>query len=90
MATGFLEVGLSALIDSGMVVLEGSLLAVFTRLCMQSGENVISGMIYALLGVSAMTRVGHAQFCSLIIITVKFYQSSTPCSVDLSNLNKVV
>lgn len=65
-------------------------MAVFTRLCLQSGENVISGMIYALLGVSAMTRVGHARFCSLIIITSKFYQSSTPCSGDLSTLNKVV
>ena len=37
--------------------MEGSLLAAVTRICMQCGENVVSGMIYALLGVSAMTRV---------------------------------
>lgn len=56
--TGFLEVGLSSLSDSRSI-LEGSLLTVVSRICLQCGENIISGMLYALLGVSAMTRVRH-------------------------------
>lgn len=44
---------------------DGSLLAAVTRMCVQCGENVVSGMIYALLGVSAMTRVSLSEPCVL-------------------------
>lgn len=43
--------------------LEASLLAAFAGICSQCGENVVSGMIYALLGVSAMARVSLGDFC---------------------------
>ncbi|KAG0588025.1 hypothetical protein KC19_2G209500 [Ceratodon purpureus] len=58
--SNFLEVALSAITAPRGVPLKGSLLAAVTRICMQCGENVVSGMIYALLGVSAMTRVHKA------------------------------
>lgn len=54
---GFLGAGLSSLMDPGLDKSKASLVAVTARICHQSGENVISGILYALLGVSAMARV---------------------------------
>lgn len=53
----FLEVSLSSILESGSCILEGSLSDVALRICSHGGEGIISGLLYALLGVSAMTRV---------------------------------
>ncbi|KAL3697054.1 hypothetical protein R1sor_011130 [Riccia sorocarpa] len=53
----FLGAGLSALTDPGVDKSRTPLISVTARICHQSGENVISGILYALLGVSAMARV---------------------------------
>lgn len=48
---------MSVVIAPRAVALDVSLLAAVTRICLQCGENVVSGIICALLGVSAMARV---------------------------------
>jgi transportin-3 len=78
--TGFLEVGLSSLSDSRSI-LEGSLLTVVSRICLQCGENIISGMLYALLGVSAMTRVHKA--------TMILQQLAALCYLSVGTENKL-
>ncbi|BFI28436.1 transportin-3 [Marchantia polymorpha subsp. ruderalis] len=56
----FLGAGLSSLMDPGSDKSKLSLATVTAKICYQSGENVISGILYALLGVSAMARVHKA------------------------------
>lgn len=56
----FLEVCISSVVGSGAQVVEISLSGVFLRICSECGENAVSGVVYALLGVSAMTRVHKA------------------------------
>ncbi|XP_024393612.1 transportin MOS14 isoform X2 [Physcomitrium patens] len=58
--SNFLEVVLSAFTAPRSVSLDGSFLGAAARVCLQCGENVVSGMMYALLGVSAITRVNKA------------------------------
>ncbi|KAH9329052.1 hypothetical protein KI387_001160, partial [Taxus chinensis] len=53
----FLEVSLSSVLESGPCILEGSFSNVALRICSRCGEGIVSGLIYALLGVSAVTRV---------------------------------
>lgn len=55
---GFLEVGLASLLDSSMTCIsEGSFSAMAIQVISHSGEGLVSNLIYALLGVSAMSRV---------------------------------
>ncbi|XP_068335022.1 uncharacterized protein [Pyrus communis] len=54
----FLEVGLASLLDSSMTCIsEGSFSAMAIQVISHSGEGLVSNLIYALLGVSAMSRV---------------------------------
>lgn len=53
----FLEVCLSSILESSSCIVQGSFSNVALRICSHCGEGVISGVIYALLGVSALTRV---------------------------------
>ncbi|KAJ7532039.1 hypothetical protein O6H91_14G069600 [Diphasiastrum complanatum] len=53
----FLEAALSSLYNSSICLSDASLATSTLKICSRSGENIISGMFYALLGVSAMTRV---------------------------------
>ncbi|CAM6097582.1 unnamed protein product [Calypogeia fissa] len=53
----FLGVGLSAFLDSASETSVPLLASVTVKICQSNGENVISGILYALLGVSAMARV---------------------------------
>ncbi|CAM6046725.1 unnamed protein product [Sphagnum compactum] len=78
--SSFLEVGLSSLSNSRSI-LEGSLLTVVSRICLQCGENIISGMLYALLGVSAMTRVHKA--------TMILQQLAALCYLSVGTENKL-
>lgn len=66
LGTDFLEVVLSAFTAPRSVSLDGSFLGAAARVCLQCGENVVSGMMYALLGVSAITRVSHSVPCVLL------------------------
>eukprot|EP00249_Psilotum_nudum_P018325 c26750_g1_i1 orf=560-3634(-) len=52
-----LETGISSAVDSGICITEGSLAAVTLSVCSQCGESAVSGVVYALLGVSAMARL---------------------------------
>lgn len=56
----FLEVGASSLVDFGTHTNEFSLAGVCLGICSQYGESTVCGVLYALLGVSAMTRVHKA------------------------------
>nr|CAD1820283.1 unnamed protein product [Ananas comosus var. bracteatus] len=53
----FLEVSLTSMLESIACITEGSLSAVAIHVLSRSGEGVLSNLIYALLGVSAMSRV---------------------------------
>lgn len=53
----FLEVSLTSMLESLACITEGSLSAVAIQVLSHSGEGLISNVIYALLGVSAMSRV---------------------------------
>ncbi|CAB4275551.1 unnamed protein product [Prunus armeniaca] len=52
----FLEVGLASLLDSMTCTPEGSFSAMAIQVISHSGEGLVSNLIYALLGVSAMSR----------------------------------
>ncbi|XP_042502034.1 transportin MOS14 isoform X4 [Macadamia integrifolia] len=53
----FLEVSLSTLFESMSCITEGSFGAVAVQVISHSGEGLVSNVVYALLGVSAMSRV---------------------------------
>ncbi|XP_052188818.1 transportin MOS14 isoform X3 [Diospyros lotus] len=53
----FLEVGLVSLLESMTSISEGSYEAVTIQIISHSGEGLVSNVVYALLGVSAMSRV---------------------------------
>ncbi|XP_061961664.1 transportin MOS14 isoform X2 [Populus nigra] len=69
----FLEVGLISLLESKNCILEGSYSAISIQVISHNGEGLVSNLVYALLGVSAMSRVHKcatilqqvASFCSL-------------------------
>lgn len=69
----FLEVGLISLLESKNCILEGSYSAISIQVISRNGEGLVSNLVYALLGVSAMSRVHKcatilqqvASFCSL-------------------------
>lgn len=54
---GFLEVGLTSLLESVTCISEGSSGAMVIQVVSYSGEGLVSNLVYALLGVSAMSRV---------------------------------
>ncbi|PPR99994.1 hypothetical protein GOBAR_AA20662 [Gossypium barbadense] len=54
---GFLEVGLASLLESMTFSPEGSFGATSIQVIFHSGEGLVSNIVYALLGVSAMSRV---------------------------------
>ncbi|PKA56913.1 hypothetical protein AXF42_Ash002216 [Apostasia shenzhenica] len=53
----FLETCLTSLLESLVHISEGSLSAVMVQVLSTSGEGLVSNVVYALLGVSAMSRV---------------------------------
>ncbi|XP_059669896.1 transportin MOS14 isoform X3 [Cornus florida] len=53
----FLEVGLTSLLQSMTCISEGSFNAVVIQVISHGGEGLVSNLVYALLGVSAMSRV---------------------------------
>ncbi|XP_058092775.1 transportin MOS14 isoform X3 [Magnolia sinica] len=53
----FLEAGLNSVLESMACIVEGSLSAVTIQVLSHTGEGLISNVVYALLGVSAMSRV---------------------------------
>ncbi|KAM7512663.1 hypothetical protein LguiB_011538 [Lonicera macranthoides] len=53
----FLEVGLTSLLESVTCISEGSSGAMVIQVVSHSGEGLVSNLVYALLGVSAMSRV---------------------------------
>jgi transportin-3 len=55
--SSFLEVGLSCLLECVSCISEGSCGAMVIQVVSHSGEGLISNLVYALLGVSAMSRV---------------------------------
>ncbi|KAH0973072.1 hypothetical protein GBA52_025228 [Prunus armeniaca] len=57
----FLEVGLASLLDSMTCTPEGSFSAMAIQVISHSGEGLVSNLIYALLGVSAMSRLQQVQ-----------------------------
>lgn len=54
---GFLEEGLASLLGSMISIPEGSFNAMAIQVLSHSGEGLVSNVVYALLGVSAMSRV---------------------------------
>ncbi|XVF20437.1 hypothetical protein REPUB_Repub12eG0000700 [Reevesia pubescens] len=60
----FLEVGLASLLESMTFSPEGSFGATAIHVISHSGEGLVSNIVYALLGVSAMSRV---QKCTMIL-----------------------
>lgn len=59
---GFLEVGLASLLESKSYVSERSFDAMAIQVISRSGEGIVSNVVYALLGVSAMSRVSTRSF----------------------------
>lgn len=55
--TGFLEVSLSSMIESVNCKSEGSFSVVSVQVVSHCGEGLLSNLVYALLGVAAMSRV---------------------------------
>lgn len=55
--SGFLEVGIVSLIGSLSSIPDGSFCATVVQVISRSGEGLVSNVVYALLGVSAMSRV---------------------------------
>ncbi|KAJ7976335.1 Transportin like [Quillaja saponaria] len=53
----FLDVGLASLLESIKCIPEGSFSAMAIHVISHSGEGLVSNVVYALLGVSAMSRV---------------------------------
>ncbi|XP_020245625.1 LOW QUALITY PROTEIN: importin-13 [Asparagus officinalis] len=53
----FLDVSLTSLLESSAFVHEGSLSSVAIQILSHSGEGLVSNVVYALVGVSAMSRV---------------------------------
>ncbi|OVA17318.1 Exportin-1/Importin-beta-like [Macleaya cordata] len=53
----FLEVGLTSVLDSLTCITEGSFSSVAIQVISHSGEGLVSSVVYALLGVPAMSRV---------------------------------
>ncbi|KAI3916887.1 hypothetical protein MKW98_014348 [Papaver atlanticum] len=53
----FLEVGLTSVLESMSCMTEGSLGSVTIQVISRSGEGLVSSIVYALLGVPAMSRV---------------------------------
>ncbi|XP_074333449.1 transportin MOS14 isoform X3 [Apium graveolens] len=70
----FLEIGLASLLESMNCISDGSFEAMTIQVISHSGEGLVSSVVYALLGVSAMSRVHKsatilqqlAAICSLI------------------------
>jgi hypothetical protein len=54
---GFLDAGLASLLECVSCILEGSFGAMAIQVISRSGEGLVSNVVYALLGVSAMSRV---------------------------------
>lgn len=54
--SGFLEVGLTSFLETTDTI-EGSFIAIIIQVSSHCGEALVSNLIYALLGVSAMSRV---------------------------------
>ncbi|KAK9271665.1 hypothetical protein L1049_002028 [Liquidambar formosana] len=53
----FLEVGLTSFLESMTCISEGSVSTMAIQVISHSGEGLVSNVVYALLGVSAMSRV---------------------------------
>ncbi|KAF6134047.1 hypothetical protein GIB67_038338 [Kingdonia uniflora] len=53
----FLEVGLTSVLESMVCISEGSFSSVVIQIISHSGEGLVSNVVYALLGVPAMSRV---------------------------------
>lgn len=56
---GFLEVSLSSMIESVNCISEGSFSVVSVQVVSHCGEGLLSNLVYALLGVAAMSRVNN-------------------------------
>lgn len=59
---GFLEIGLTSLLESMNRISEGSFEAMTIQVISHSGEGLVSSVVYALLGVSAMSRVSESSY----------------------------
>ncbi|CAN6470445.1 unnamed protein product [Victoria cruziana] len=53
----FLEAALTSTLETITCIIDGSFSAVALQICSHSGEGLVSNVVYALLGVSAMSRV---------------------------------
>ena len=54
---GFLEVSLTAVLESPDCIIDRSRGVVLIQILARCGESILSNVLYALLGVSAMSRV---------------------------------
>lgn len=55
--SGFLEVGLTYLLEKNVFIVEESVEAMAILVISHTGEGLVSNLVYALLGISAMSRV---------------------------------
>jgi transportin-3 len=62
--SGFLEVSLSSMIETVNSISDGSFSVVSVQVVSHCGEGLLSNLVYALLGVAAMSRVHK---CSTIL-----------------------
>lgn len=60
---GFLDAGLASLLECLTCISEGSFSAIAIQVISRSGEGLVSNVVYALLGVSAMSRVNTTLNC---------------------------
>lgn len=61
-SSGFLDVGLVSLLECMNCIVEGSFNTTAVHVISHSGEGLVSNVVYALLGVSAMSRVSISAF----------------------------
>lgn len=79
----FLEAGASCLMTSGIDMYELSLAELCLRVCSECGESTIRGMLYALLGVSAMTRVHKAATIIQQLAAICYFSESMSWKLKL-------
>ncbi|CBI21232.3 hypothetical protein VitviT2T_022090 [Vitis vinifera] len=79
----FLEVGLISLLESMTCIPEGSFSAVAIQVISHSGEGLVSNVVYALLGVSAMSRVHKSATILQQLAAVCSLSEGTTCKAIL-------
>ncbi|XP_065635648.1 transportin MOS14 [Quercus suber] len=79
----FLDAGLASLLECLTCISEGSFSAIAIQIIYHSGEGLVSNVVYALLGVSAMSRVNTTLNCITLPALLLSLFSCSKDNVDI-------